>query len=67
MTGKLCEAEDPNRPGVKCVREMCVLYHRSADGQVWTEGALPMPKKRSDPVAVVGIISRARDKSRRSR
>jgi len=63
---KTCGAENPDEPGMKCERELCVQYHRNGQ-TVWTEGAQPLPRKKTDPVRMAGVVRRTRDKARKER
>lgn len=62
---KVCGAEHPDKPGVRCEREVCVAYHRSG-AVVWTQGATPLPSSRPDPIRHNDVARRTRAKARRT-
>lgn len=58
-----CGAEHPRISGLLCERMVCVVYHQNGT-VIWTEGAKPLPKKGTDPVAMAGLLHRTRVRSR---
>lgn len=63
---KACGHENPEVPGMRCERSPCVEYHRNGN-TIWLQDAQPMPSKKTDPIRVVGIVRRTKDKARRER